>query len=178
MDFSSPYQQGDMMKHILTALVLAIVAFGVNIHAEDTNADISSQVKEMVNKEVDCLAKNIYYEAASESYEGKLAVAQVTINRTNDVRYPKTICGVVYQRTSYSGKITCQFTWTCEKFYPVRSKYNWEESVMIARRALTESILHDRIASSNALHYHAVYVDPKWSKGKIIMKIGNHIFYV
>jgi spore germination cell wall hydrolase CwlJ-like protein len=167
-----------MMKHILTVLLLGVIALGFNLHAEDNNTEIVSQVRDMVNKEVDCLAKNIYYEAGGESYEGKLAVAQVTINRTNDARYPKTICGVVYQKTSYAGKVTCQFTWTCERSYPIRSKYNWEESVMIARRALTESILHDKIASSNALHYHAVYVDPKWSKGKIIMKIGNHIFYV
>ena len=31
------------------------------------------------SNEVQCLAENIYFEAASESFEGKLAVAQVTL---------------------------------------------------------------------------------------------------
>jgi hypothetical protein len=31
-------------------------------------------------KQLDCLTKNIYWEAASEPFEGKVAVAQVTLN--------------------------------------------------------------------------------------------------
>lgn len=51
------------------------------------------------SKDVDCLAKNIYYEAGGESEEGKVAVAMVTINRVRDGRFGKTICSVVDQRT-------------------------------------------------------------------------------
>ena len=32
-------------------------------------------------KQLDCLTRNIYWEAASEPFEGKVAVAQVTLNR-------------------------------------------------------------------------------------------------
>lgn len=51
------------------------------------------------SKDIDCLAKNIYYEAGSESEEGKVAVAMVTINRVRDGRFGKTVCAVVDQRT-------------------------------------------------------------------------------
>jgi len=51
------------------------------------------------SKDVDCLAKNIYYEAGSEPEEGKVAVAMVTINRVRDGRFGKTVCSVVEQRT-------------------------------------------------------------------------------
>jgi spore germination cell wall hydrolase CwlJ-like protein len=51
------------------------------------------------NKDIDCLAKNIYYEAGGESEEGKVAVAMVTINRVRDGRFGKTVCSVVDQRT-------------------------------------------------------------------------------
>jgi len=51
------------------------------------------------SKDVDCLAKNIYYEAGMEPEEGKVAVAMVTINRVRDGRFGKTICSVVDQRT-------------------------------------------------------------------------------
>lgn len=51
------------------------------------------------SKDIDCLARNIYYEAGSEPEEGKVAVAMVTINRVRDGRFGKTICSVVDQRT-------------------------------------------------------------------------------
>ena len=51
------------------------------------------------SKDIDCLAKNIYYEAGMESEEGKVAVAMVTINRVRDGRFGKTVCSVVDQRT-------------------------------------------------------------------------------
>lgn len=51
------------------------------------------------SKDIDCLAKNIYYEAGMEPEEGKVAVAMVTINRVRDGRFGKTICSVVDQRT-------------------------------------------------------------------------------
>ena len=51
------------------------------------------------SKDVDCLAKNIYYEAGSEPEEGKVAVAMVTINRVRDGRFGRTVCSVVDQRT-------------------------------------------------------------------------------
>jgi spore germination cell wall hydrolase CwlJ-like protein len=52
------------------------------------------------SKDVDCLAKNIYYEAGSEPEEGKVAVAMVTINRVRDGRFGKSVCSVVDQRTT------------------------------------------------------------------------------
>jgi len=51
------------------------------------------------SKDIDCLAKNIYYEAGGEPEEGKVAVAMVTINRVRDGRFGKSICSVVEQRT-------------------------------------------------------------------------------
>jgi spore germination cell wall hydrolase CwlJ-like protein len=51
------------------------------------------------NKDVECLARNIYYEAGSEPEEGKVAVAMVTINRVRDGRFGQSICSVVDQRT-------------------------------------------------------------------------------
>ena len=57
---------------------------------------------EVNSKDLDCLARNIYYEAGLESEEGKVAVGLVTINRSNDEKYPHTICGVVNQKTTFS----------------------------------------------------------------------------
>jgi spore germination cell wall hydrolase CwlJ-like protein len=46
-------------------------------------------------KELDCLTRNIYWEAASEPFEGKVGVAQVTLNRVESGKFAPTVCGVV-----------------------------------------------------------------------------------
>ena len=60
------------------------------------------QAQSIDKHDLDCLARNIYYEAGLESEEGKVAVGLVTINRSNDEKYPHTICGVVNQKTVFS----------------------------------------------------------------------------
>jgi len=175
--FNINIKKFNLLSVILIAVTLIWTA--PTLSQNFINSATSKQVSEDYKKQVDCLAKNIYYEAGHESYEGKLAVAQVTMNRVNDPKYPKDICSVVYQKTTGENlKSVCQFSWTCMvKELVVKDKYAWEEANNIAQRALTQPVLHDTIAESNALYYHAVYVNPGWNKTKVVMKIGNHIFY-
>ena len=154
--------------------VLTVVFMTPTLSSNVMDIIVKRQVAESYNQQVECLAKNIYYESASEAYEGKLAVAQVTLNRVNSPQYPHDVCSVVYQKTQG----TCQFSWTCNNVDTlVKNKYQWEESLLIAKRALTQPVLHDIIAKTNALYYHAVYVNPGWNKTKVVARIGNHIFY-
>ena len=162
-----------MFKQVVIGIIAVTMMVSIpSISQELGGRIIKHEVNKDFNRQLDCLTKNIYYEAATESYEGKLAVAQVTINRTNSSNFPSTVCEVVYQRTLS----TCQFSWTCLKNLAINNKYAWEESEIVARKALTEPVLHDTIARTNALYYHAVYVNPGW-KGRVITKIGNHVFY-
>jgi spore germination cell wall hydrolase CwlJ-like protein len=127
-------------------------------------------------KELDCLTRNIYWEAASEPFEGKVGVAQVTINRMNSGKFADSICEVVYQKNVFYEKVVCQFSWYCENTHKIRPIYKplWEESELVAKKVLLENF---RLPSlSNALYYHADYVYPNWKKPKI-EKIGRHIFY-
>lgn len=171
------------IKNNTVTILVAVFCFTTIYSAPTLSRDIfayvtKKQVGEDYIKQVDCLAKNIYYEAANETYEGKLAVAQVTMNRVSSGQFPKDICAVVYQRTpNNNNSITCQFSWTCLAVSMSKDKYKWEESVIVAKKALTEPHLHDTIAESKALYYHAVYVNPGWNKSKIVKQIGNHIFY-
>lgn len=162
---------------ILVSLVTLYTA--PTISAEYVNTLAEKEVTAEYNKQVECLAKNIYYESGSEKYEGKLAVAQVTLNRVNSGKFPSDICSVVYQKTTDQNlRTVCQFSWTCMvKEMVKKDKYMWEESVNIAKRALTEPFVHDTIAQSNALYFHAVYIKPNWSQTKVVKQIGNHIFY-
>lgn len=151
---------------LITIMISFILTTNTSSYTVQKNVSID------FNRQVECMAKNIYYEAAMEPYEGKLAVAQVTMNRVNHPDYPKDVCDVVYQKTGN----TCQFSWTCMNVPEIKSRYNWEESILVAKKALTEPFVHDRIAETNSLFYHATYVNPQWKK-KVVMVIGNHIFY-
>lgn len=127
-------------------------------------------------KQLDCLTKNIYNEAATEPFEGKVAVAQVTMNRVEDGRFGKDVCGVVYQRNIVYEKVICQFSWACMPSVRNRPVYGalYKESEEVAKKVLLENF---RLPSMrDAMYYHATYVNPKWGKPKIA-QIGNHIFY-
>lgn len=126
-------------------------------------------------KHLQCLAKNIYFEAATEPFEGKVAVAQVTLNRAESGKFPEDICDVIFQKTKFVDKIVCQFSWYCEPGPKVvRSNQHFKESEEVAKKVLLENF---RLPSLHgAMYYHADYVNPNWNKPRIT-KIGRHIFY-
>ena len=119
--------------------------------------------------DVECLSKNIYYEAGIEPAEGKYAVAQVTLNRLKTKRWGKNICSVVYS--------PAQFSWTLKKKLEKPDGIFWEESQAIARNVLRRGVRVKPLQQS--LMYHADYIkNPKWADQKQrITKIGQHIFY-
>ena len=164
---------------ILVLLSLVLVSISLFSFTGKTYATtyLVKNVGKEFNSEVQCLAENIYYEAGNESFEGKLAVAQVTINRANSGKFKSSICGVVKQKDVINGLAVCQFSWFCEPFKgAMRNKYQWEESVLVAKKALTEPHVHDTLYRQNALYYHNTSVNPQWNLVKVT-QIGNHIFY-
>ena len=131
-------------------------------------------------KEVTCLAKNIYFEAKDEPYEGQLAVATVTLNRVSDPRYPKTVCGVVWQQNKdrRTGRKVAQFSWTLDRRADVpKNKMAYEEAYAVAEEVLLYGT-QSAIISADTLFYHAAYVKPRWARQMDrVARIGNHIFY-
>ena len=128
------------------------------------------------SRQLACLTKNIYWESASEPFEGKVAVAQVTINRVASGRFADDICGVVHQKNVVLGREVCQFSWMCDGSPKIRPIYpaHWKESEEVAKKVLLEGF---RLPSlKTALYFHADYVKPQWGKPQVA-KIGRHIFY-
>jgi spore germination cell wall hydrolase CwlJ-like protein len=127
-------------------------------------------------KQLDCLTRNIYWEAASEPFEGKVAVAQVTMNRVQDGRFGDSVCGVIYQKNVIYERVICQFSWVCETTHKTRPIHQplWKESELVAKKVLLENFRLPGL--KDALFYHADYVSPGWKKPRID-QIGRHIFY-
>lgn len=126
---------------------------------------------EQTEKDMYCLAQNIYFEAKNQSLYGQMAVAMVTLNRVLSEKYPDTICEVVWQRK--------QFSWTHDgKSDKPKNQKAWETAIGVAN--ITVTIYDDRKEdiTNGALFYHAYYVSPSWSKVFVeTAKIEDHIFY-
>jgi spore germination cell wall hydrolase CwlJ-like protein len=126
-------------------------------------------------KAIQCLAQAISYEAGHEPEAGQEAVAHLVLNRLRDPRYPKTVCGVVFQGSER--RTGCQFTFTCDgaltRWKPGTS---WGNAQRIAGLAVDGGLPSSPIGE--ALNYHADYVQPGWAARLTrVAQIGQHIFY-
>jgi hypothetical protein len=171
------------MKKVLIALAAAYISFSLYYQNNRINKieDQIDEIHEFIIKkndkinytktELDCLARNIYWEAGIEPMEGKYAVAQVTVNRLKSGRWGKDICSVVY---SYA-----QFSWTLfEKFRWTRPPENqmWRDAQQVAHEILNGTQVP---SLDTAMWYHADYIKtPGWAKTVVKkQQIGRHIFY-
>jgi spore germination cell wall hydrolase CwlJ-like protein len=163
--------------HLRVTIILAILAVSLLTLASTTTPREKviqityNSLTEESQKQVDCLAQNIYFEAGHEPHEGKIAVALVTLNRLQDPRFPKDICSVVKQKV----KSTCQFSWFCERKKGIKEEvYSSSQQVAIYVYANYEKL---KDITHGALFYHADYVNPRWKGLTQTTKIGRHIFY-
>lgn len=120
-------------------------------------------------KQLKCLQMNVFYEAGVESKLGKIAIAQVTMNRVESSKYSDNVCSVVYDKY--------QFSWTLDKTkrFKTPSGPLWEESKQVVDQFLKGT----RIANlEDSMYYHTDKVKPKWSSSmKKVTQVGNHLFF-
>jgi spore germination cell wall hydrolase CwlJ-like protein len=159
------------------------------------------------DRDVDCLARNIFYEAGSESTEGKVAVGMVTINRAQDPRYPQNVCGVVRQKTvatvpqrtttvktvkedflsppkqvvetqtAWVQKVVCQFSWTCSQVPAPKAA----DPRWIESKQVAETIARGGYPDYQVKYGQAMHFHAVYVKPgwklKRVAQTGNHIFY-
>jgi len=121
-----------------------------------------------------CLALNIFFEGRGEDLMGKVAIAEVTMNRVESPKHPDNICAVVWDKK--------QFSWTHDgkhddptRFTAKVDRIAWRDSQLIAQMVIDNEI---RLDVKGATHYHADYVEPYWAKHHtMLFKLGTHIFY-
>jgi len=206
----NPKKTRNMQKYLLFLFVLIVSTFVASpvgssgsfrgdflwFHPQNTTIDGLVEIADNVitknllvdEKELLCMAKNIFFEAAIESTAGKLAVAQVTLNRVNSKYYPNTVCGVVYEGLHYTAsnglqlpvRDRCQFSWYCDGKgdEPRKNTKLWADTQELAKYVL---LRQDELPdiTDGALNYHADYIAaPRWAGRKHkTAKIDTHIFY-
>lgn len=131
----------------------------------------------MLSQALLCMALNIFFEARGESTVGMEAVAQVTLNRAEQL--PNKVCEVVFEPK--------QFSWTnkykksdtpskISKRIPQSSK-SWLKAKAVARKALSGK-MKNHIGSAKYF-YNPKKCKPHWRKKvKVVARIDNHVFVV
>jgi N-acetylmuramoyl-L-alanine amidase len=160
----------------LLAVIVATFAFTLRavFAYQDEKRDL---VRGAHQRNLECLARNVYFEARGEPLAGQYAVAEVTMNRRASRRFPRTVCEVVYQqnwdplRERYVGA----FSWTELDSLPEPEGEHWQRA-----REVAEAVYYGRQPPvlRGALFYHANYIRPDWAPQKErVAQIGRHIFY-
>ena len=159
--------------------------------------DPTPKPKEVSQKDLRCMAENIYYEAGGESYTGKLAVGHVVLNRKRDHRYPNSVCKVVYQSTTVTKKVVLEDFGAAEKADEAIAAEKADDTILVATKEVKVCqfswVCDDRkeinksskawrdskaaaqrllsLPSKDVVHgatnFHAVSVSPRWSNSLV-----------
>ena len=121
-------------------------------------------------RQIECLARNMYFEARGESTAGQLAVGQVTINRVGEKGFPRSICGVVNQRS--------QFSWV-GKQSTISQPRVYKQIYAMAELLYEDYYQRQKFPDlvDGATHFHTSAVNPQWRGKLLVVRIGNHNFY-
>ena len=190
-------EQKTMKTLLVTMTLLLVCSFS---HASIATTLQQAQPDELytakTEPELYCMATNIYFEARAESLAGQFAVADVTLNRVNDKRYPDSVCAVVMdakmkeswktkqflnlhdsERVYIPIRNKCQFSWYCDgKADKVHDNDSWRRAQTVAYMIMINRKY--RGITEGATHYHADYVSPKWAPElDLVGRIGVHVFY-
>lgn len=109
-------------------------------------------------KDVRLLSAITYLEAGNQSYEGKLAVANVILNRVHDSSFPDTIQEVVYQSGQFTPAMNGMLSWMLESGQAVPS-----ECIKAAK---------DALSGVNNVPGYLYFTTGVWGP----LKIGDHYF--
>ena len=169
---------------IMSTAVLALTVTSIASGNEDRAfgfklAKVQQQQARALERQLACLARNVFYEANGEPMAGQMAVAQVTVNRARSGLFPKDLCAVVSQTTIVgSDTRVCQFSWYCHNnLNKTRIIKSSESSYIAARRVFVEG---QKVANIDKdvmwFHETSIKVNPRWPH-KVATQIGNHVFY-
>ncbi|WP_052342804.1 cell wall hydrolase [Bacillus sp. EB01] len=138
----------------------------INIVQKDT--PIKNQPKEdgpqLTKEEKELLARLVHAEAKGEPFKGKVAVAEVVLNRVEDGQFPDTVKEVIYQK---------------RQFDPVANGEINKPAGNEAKEAVEEALAPDEKVTEALFFYNPEIATDTWIRTRpVIEKIGEHNFSI
>lgn len=133
---------------------------------EASEQDVAIPEPSIANEEKDLFARLVEAEAKGETYEGKVAVATVVLNRVDSPEFPNSISGVINEVVSGT-----------YAFSPVQNgeinKPASDETIRAVEEALTRQ---DRLNDSIYFYNPEIATDTWITSREVVKTIGNHVF--
>jgi spore germination cell wall hydrolase CwlJ-like protein len=174
--------------YIKSEFVDIIVSFNEAISKEEEQKLLQLQAEARAKKETEVKYNNgvsytkddlillaclVHSEAGTQSYEGKLAVANVVLNRVKSSRYPNTINAVIYQ----GGQFSVAASGSLKKQLNNYSNYSSKSQLMSIKAA------KDALEGANNIGSRLYFQSYKSAKKKgytdktSSVKLGDHLFW-
>jgi len=112
----------------------------------------------------ECLMRAMYFESNRSSPDGMLAVGTVVMNRLQDTRYPKSVCGVVGQKNQFAqGVLTKPMT---------------DSGAVLASQVADQVLRGARHPGvQNAQHFHTAGLRFPYDNMFYVLEAGGNEFY-
>ncbi|MED2943292.1 cell wall hydrolase [Bacillus swezeyi] len=119
---------------------------------------------EITGEEKELLSRLVHAEAKGESFKGKVAVANVVLNRVGDGGFPDSIKSVIYQKNAFEPVLNGSINRKPDR-----------ESV----EAVEVAVDHDKKETDALYFYNPDIATDGWIKTrKVVERIGNHVFAI
>lgn len=113
-------------------------------------------------EEKELLARLVTAEAKGEPYAGKVAVAEVVLNRVEDDRFPDSVKEVIYEKNA---------------FQPVQNNSIQQPAEPTSVKAVEDALIEKEHDTEALFFYNPETASDNWIRDrKIIQQIGNHVF--
>lgn len=124
-------------------------------------------------EELKLLACLVQAEAGNQSYEGKLAVANIVLNRVKSSKYPNSIKAVIYQ----SGQFSVAKSGSLSKQLSSFDKYSTNSQLLTIKAAKAALGGANNIGSRLYFHSYKAAVRKGYNKKKGSVKLDDHLFW-
>jgi N-acetylmuramoyl-L-alanine amidase len=130
----------------------------------DTKESSSTDHRFIKEEEKKLLARLVQAEAEGEPFEGKVAVADVVLNRVEHEQFPDTVKEVIYQRNA---------------FEPVQNGSINEPASNEAIKAVEKALVDQEKNEELLYFYNPDTATSEWIFSReVVKKIGNHSFAI
>lgn len=178
----------NLSGYVKSEFVELIVAFTEAVSKEEELKLLQLQAEERAKKatviiyndgysyteeDLKLLACLVHSEAGTQSYEGKLAVANVVLNRMKSSRYPDTIAAVIYQ----DGQFSVAKSGSLEKQLNNYDNYSSKSQLMSVKAAREALEGANNIGSRMYFHTYKAAAKKGYTSYENSVKLGDHVFW-
>ena len=144
-------------KIVVPAIVIANVS----------DTETVAAAPDIAASDIECVAKVVHHEAGNQPHTGKLAVAQVVVNRAESGRFPGKVCDVANQPGQFFRLAT---------YNPARNTPMWRAAVDAARAALSGQ---GNDVTRGAMFFHSAASRPDrfFRSRQRVVQLHDQVFY-